>query len=302
MTLSGVRIESLCACVPAGAVSNDERVARATGIVSRRLASAGTTPVDLFEKAARRAMVDACLASADVGAVVAVSFTSPDRMPAAAAQVQSRLGLGRDVVAFDVSLACSGFGYGLYLAGLLATQMRRRVLLLAGDVQSAFVAQGDASVGPLLADGAAATVVGCGGEDHWRFAFATDGAKGDALILSGGGPIRMDGFKVFQFVATDVVADLKAFLSSVSGDFTFVPHQPNVYMVRQLAKGVGVSEERTAVSCDVLGNLAAASVPVTIAWKGVRGKIVIAGFGGGLSIALGEISLSVGCPLAVLEV
>lgn len=302
LSLQGVRIESLCACVPANAVCNDEKVARATGIGMRRLAPEGASTVDLFAAAARRAMSDATLAPTDVGAVVAVSFTSSDRMPAVAAQLQSRLGLGREIVAFDVSLACSGFGYGLYLAGLLALQTQRRTLLVTGDVQSAFIASGDGSVGPLLADGAAAMLVGCGGGDVWRFAFASDGAKGDALRLPANGTILMDGFRVFQFVATEVARDLAAFLPSVDGDFTFVPHQPNVYLVRQLAKSVGIPVDRTAISCDALGNLAAASVPVTMAWKGVRGHIVFAGFGGGLSISIGEIFVSAECPLSMVEI
>lgn len=110
-------------------------------------------------------------------------------------EAQVRLGLPKDVVAFDVSLACSGWGYGLYLAG---------------------------------------------------------------LQLEEGGTIQMDGFGVFKFVATDVVGYLREFLSANSQQLTansFVPHQPNVYMVRQLAKSLGVAEGTTAISCDQLGNL-----------------------------------------------
>ena len=45
----------------------------------------------------------------DVAAVVFVSFTSPSRMPCAAAVAQSMLGLGASTAAFDISLACSGY-------------------------------------------------------------------------------------------------------------------------------------------------------------------------------------------------
>ena len=83
---------------------------------------------------------------------------------------------------------------------------------------------------------------------------------------------------------------------------TFVPHQPNAYMVRQLAKSLGIDEARTAISCDALGNLSSASVPATIAWKGVRGPVLFAGFGGGLSVSVGLIDLDDGCKLSVLEV
>ena len=73
-------------------------------------------------------------------------------------------------------------------------------------------------------------------------------------------------------------------------------------MVRQLAKSVGIEEARTAISCDELGNLSSASVPATIAWKGLKGPVLFVGFGGGLSVSLGLIGLDDACTLSVLEV
>ena len=311
----GVRIAGICACLPKNAVPNGAKVAEATGIVTRRIAAAGTTVVDLCVKAAERVMSDTGAKPEEFGAVLCVSFTSRDRMPAAAVQAQARLGFPKSVIAFDVSLACSGWGSGLYLAGLLARETGKKVMLLDGDVQSAFTRDDEATV-PLLGDAGTATVVGVDSNtearrhgEEWRFAFVADGAKGDALKLSHGETIKMDGFGVFKFVATDVVAYIKEFLhrsttttTTSDYDYVFVPHQPNAYMVRQLAKSVRIEEARTAISCDELGNLSSASVPVTIAWKGARGPILFAGFGGGLSLSLGLIELDDGCKLSVLEV
>lgn len=314
--IDGMRIAGICACVPKNAVPNEAKVAEATGIRTRRIAAEGTTVVDLCVKAAERVLADTGSKADDFGAVLSVSFTQRDRMPAAAVQAQARLGFPKGIIAFDVSLACSGWGYGLYLAGLLARETGRKVLLLDGDVQSAFT-DGDAATAPLLADGGTATVVenlNTGarghGEGGWQFSFVSDGEKGDALQLSHGGAIRMDGFGVFRFVATDVVSYVKEFLRSSSllrspfpdPSLTFVPHQPNAYMVRQLAKSVGIEESRTAVSCDELGNLSSASIPATIAWKGVRGPVLFAGFGGGLSVALGILDIDEACKISVLEV
>ena len=303
-----MRIAGICACVPKNAVPNEAKVAEATGIRMRRIAAEGTSVVGLCVKAAERVLADTGAKPEDFGAVLCVSFTQRDRMPAAAIQAQARLGLPKGIIAFDVSLACSGWGYGLYLAGLLARETGKKVLLLDGDVQSAFT-DGDAATEPLLADGGTATGVenlNTEAQRHgeeWKFAFVADGEKGEALKLSHGGTIRMDGFGVFKFVATDVVSYIKEFAFHCSpSTFTFVPHQPNAYMVRQLAKSVGIEEARTAISCEELGNLSSASVPVTIAWKGVRGPVLFAGFGGGLSVALGAIALDDACKLSVLEV
>ena len=316
----GIRIAGICACLPTNAVRNEAKVAEATGIRARRIAAEGTTVVDLCVKAAERVMSETGAKPEEFGAILCVSFTSRDRMPAAAAQAQARLGFPKGIIAFDVSLACSGWGYGLYLAGLLARETGKKVLLLDGDVQSAFTGTDGATV-PLLADGGTATVIeNCPDCSDcsivrlpWQFGFVADGEKGGALRLSHGESIRMDGFGVFKFVATDVVDCIKEFQASVNRTIeqseqsnnrtmTFVPHQPNAYMVRQLAKSVGIGEARTAISCDELGNLSSASVPVTIAWKGVRGEILFAGFGGGLSVSVGFIDLDDDCKLSVLEV
>ena len=326
LTLEGVEIEGLAAYVPANEVRNDAKVAQATGIVTRRIVPAGTTVVDLCVKAAEKVLADTGAAPSDFGAILCVSFTQRDRMPAAAIQAQARLGFPKDIIAFDVSLACSGWVYGLYLAGLLVRQTGKKVLLLDGDVQSDRAT--DENVRCLLGDAGTATVIGVRdqgsgirdlgsgirdqvsgirdrgsgiGDREWRFSFFADGEKGAALKMADGGAIEMDGFGVFRFVATDVVAATRDFLSDLkpqTSNLSFVPHQPNVYMVRQLAKSVGIDEVRTMVSCDTLGNLSSASIPVTLVRRQVRGKALLAGFGGGLSISLALVDLDCRLSLA----
>ena len=319
LSLDGLRVDGIALCVPANAVANEEKVAQATGIVARRIAAKGTTVADLCVQAAEKVFADTGSKPDEFGAVLCVSFTQHNRMPATAVEAQARLGLPKSVIAFDVSLACSGWGYGLYLAGLLARQTGKKVLLLDGDVQSAFVGEGDAATAPLLGDAGTATVIGADfnteaqrHREAWKFAFVADGEKGGALKLEEGGTIQMDGFGVFKFVATDVVGYLKEFFTAEHSNIptfehsniqtmTFVPHQPNVYMVRQLAKSLGIAEAQTAISCDALGNLSSASVPATIAACGVRGLVLFAGFGGGLSVSVGTIEIGADCKLAMVE-
>ena len=302
--VSEVEIEGLAAYVPPRSVANDEKVAEATGIVSRRVAEDGETALDLSMRAAERLLDETGADRNDFGAIVSVSFTQHERMPCGACQAQARLDMPKGVIAFDVMQACAGYGYGLYLSALLARQTGRKVLLLDGDRQSEFLDASDAATSPLLGDAGTATIVApAAGAAAWRFAFASDGEKGGALRLEDGGAIRMDGFGVFRFVATDVVAYLKSFLSSAvpaGGDFLFAPHQANVYMVRQLAKSTGIPEDRLLVSADRFGNLSSASIPVTLASHADRVKgsrVLMAGFGGGLSVALGMVDVSVDCTM-----
>jgi len=302
--MGGVAIEGLAAFVPPRSVANGENVAKATGIAARRVAEEGETALDLSLRAAERLLAETGASRDDFGAVVSVSFTQHDRMPCSACQAQSRLGLPKGVVAFDVMQACAGYGYGLYISALLARQTGRKVLLLDGDRQSEFLDSSDAATSPLLGDAGTATVVApAPGASAWKFAFASDGEKGGALRLENGGTIQMDGFGVFRFVATDVVAYLKSFMAetgvdAANGDFLFVPHQANVYMVRQLAKSAGIAEGRLLVSADRFGNLSSASIPVTLAAhsESVRGRAaLLAGFGGGLSAAFALVDIPPKC-------
>ena len=321
LEVEGVRIAGIAACVPANAVANDAKVAAATGIASRRVASDGVSLLDLCFAAATRVIKDAHAKPEEFGAIFAVSFTQAERMPPLAAQAQARLGFPKAILAFDVMQACAGWLYGLYLAALLAHETGKKVLLLDGDKQSDFLDAHDATTMPLLSDGATATIVEreeaaeastppCP-KPPWRFSFYTDGEKGGALRLENGSTIQMDGFGVFRFVATDVVAFLKRFMNQSASTLLepafFVPHQPNVYMVRQLAKALGLLD-RTLVSADLLGNLASASVPATLAANAAKlsaasspVRLLVSGFGGGLAISAGAITLEASVPLSLSE-
>ncbi len=305
-SLDSLRLSALCAVLPSKTVDNEPSLAQTTGILTRRIVAPGTSVIDLCVRAAKKALADTHAKPADFGAILFISFTQPYRMPSAAAQAQAKLGFPKDIIAFDVSLACSGWGYGLYLSGLLAKQTGKKVLLLDGDVQSAFLDEKDMATVSLFSDGGTAAIIE-EGADNWDFSFVTDGEKGDALKLEESGKIKMDGFGVFKFVATDVVHSIKDFITHPPSllpppsSLTFVPHQPNVYMVRQLAKSLGFNEAQTALSCDRFGNLSSASIPVTLVAKEVRGDVLFAGFGGGLSVSIGRINVPSDCALSLIE-
>ena len=306
LSVDGVRLAGIAAELPSTSVEvADTRIAAATGIRSLRHAGKGVTPLDLCVRAAAKLMAETGTRTDEIGAVLFVSFTEPNRMPAGACQAQTRLQLPRDVIALDLGLACSGWGYGLYLAALLARQTGRRTLLLDGDVQSAFVDPADTATVPLLADaGTAALVEPSDSTVPWMFSFLSDGADGEALVLPKDGTIRMDGFGVFRFVSIEVTRFIRDFMSAtgVTGEDidAFIPHQANVFMVRKLAEALGVPHEKLGISADELGNSASASVPVTLVRskvKGEKAKVLFSGFGGGLSASVGLLEIDDQCVL-----
>lgn len=316
--LPALTIESVFGCVPALAVDNlslltdlvgaakAESIVKATGFATRRVAAEGQGVFDLALPAARRALAD--IAPADIGGVVAVTFSHPERFPALAIRLQHALGLPQDVAAFDVGLACSGYPYGLFVAGQLASATGKQVLLVDGDVQSAHVDASDPNTLAVMGDAATATRVSATGGPA-RFAFRTDGAGVDVLRCGADGKIRMDGFGVFRFVAGSVTEFLRAFLTETGIPDFFVPHQANMYMVRQLAKSLNLSD-RLLTSGERYANPGSCSVPLTLASQTgaaaraaveSQPRVLLAGFGAGLSAAAASVELSPLCERGVVE-
>lgn len=322
LTVDGVFVVGISACVPPTSVDNlaactsvygdvakAASVVKATGIRHRRVVEAGTTSLDLCCAAAKKLLSDVKCPPNEIGALVSVSFTPARQMPCNACAAQARLGLPTGVMAFDINLACSGYAYGLYMAGLLARQTGKKVLLLDGDTQTTFTDPKDVATVPVLADAGTATLVApCAHVGApWKFAFLSDGAKGDVLTLPHGGTIAMDGFGIFKFVAMDVSKFIKQFLAETRVEVdAFIPHQANVYMIEQLSKMLKIDHEKLWVSGDELGNSCSATVPTTIAYVGktlpaASRRLLISGFGGGLSASVGWLTLDAGCHFSCFD-
>lgn len=290
-------------CVPAAAADNhtvlaplvgEEKAAaivKATGFPVRRAVPEHADVLELMLPAARRALEGS--AADEIGGVVAVSFSARERFPALASVLQHELGLAASTVAYDLSMACSGYVYGLFCAAQLVKSTGRKVLLVDGDVQSAWCDSGDANTLAVMSDGASATLL-APGAGSWEFSFFTDGAGGDALRCRE--KIAMDGFGVFRFVAGPVKRFLDGFISAGRfGDdrsgLWFAPHQANMYMVRQLAESLGLGA-RTIASGEKFGNTGSCSASLALADSGCSGPVLVAGFGAGLSA--GAVLLEIG--------
>ena len=330
LKLDGVRIEGIYSCLPAKSEDNlarcvevygDEKkalsVVKATGIKSRRIVSPGTSSLDLCVAAAERLISAVGIAKEDIGAVIDVTFTPERTMPCNACQAQRRLDLPVDFAAFDINLACSGWAYGLFVAGQFAKATGKKVLLLDGDTQTPYMNSADIATVPVMADAGTATLVAPIVEPDmrpWKFSFLTNGAKGDTLTLPFGGKISMDGLGIFKFVTMDVLYLIRDFMAEIGETpeaiDAFVPHQANVFMIQQIAKKLRFPPEKLWVSGDVFGNSSSATVPTTIAYCGVQKeesaakaakRLLVSGFGGGLSASVGLIDLPSSCALKVFD-
>lgn len=270
--IAAVRGEITCPNAPLA----QPRQIQTTGFTQRVLAKEGTTLFDLCLGAARQ------INAAEVACVIAATFSNEVRFPALSVRLAAALGLPPETLAFDLQMACSAYPYALFLATQIAAAQKKRVLVVHGDIQSRLTNAADSNTNFLFSDAATATLVAA--EPTRTSHFAALSEASDALSCTAAGPIQMDGFKVFSFVAEKVAPLLKTF---DRGEYdVFVPHQANLYMVRQLAKSVNAAA--TLFADGTWANPGGSSIPLLLAEKQaeVKGKrALLAGFGAGLSAA-----------------
>ncbi|WP_280515161.1 3-oxoacyl-[acyl-carrier-protein] synthase III C-terminal domain-containing protein, partial [Lactobacillus nasalidis] len=108
-------------------------------------------------------------------------------------------------------------------------------------------------------------------------------------------PFRMNGREVYKF-ATHKVPELIESCCAASGlelgeiDH-FLLHQANYRIIKQVAKRLGLPEEKFPCNIAEYGNTSAASEAILLAEQVEQGKVkpgdllVLAGFGGGLTAA-----------------
>jgi 3-oxoacyl-[acyl-carrier-protein] synthase-3 len=311
-----------------------ERAAQTIGLRERRVAAAGVTALDLCADAAERLLAEVGLDASSIDAVIFVTQTPDHAQPNNASLLHGRLGLSKSAPAYDLSLGCSGWVYGLHQAALLCAHGgAARVLLCAGDTLSRLTNPGDRSTDPLFGDaGSAALVEKTGRAAPWHFVLGADGTGAPAIIVKQGGArqpggplnektdaegnrrhdanLAMSGADVFTFTLREVPPALQsvlrhAGLSPESLD-ALVLHQANRFILSTLAKKIGVAAERTPMGVvEKYGNQSSASIPCAlIDGLGERltaGPLKVAGCGFGVGLSWGAFAGELG-PLAVASI
>lgn len=296
-----------------------EHVARKTGVLTRRIATRDELASDLAFRAATKVLDEGGKDEID-GLIFCTQ--SPDQiMPPNATLLHARLGLPNSVAAFDITLACSGFVYGLAIAKSMIDSLRMRsVLLVCGDTYSKYIHPEDRSALTLFGDGAAGALVdrSTAQSGILDFVLASDGLTGgDKFMIKAGGlrtprsettglgrrdiagnvrsdeTIYMDGAAVLAFARREVQPTVHHILRRNNMRLADVKlvlfHQASLYALNILSEQLDLRPDQTFCNITHLGNTVSASLPILLkdaqsASRLERGDIVlIVGFGVGFS-------------------
>lgn len=213
-------------------------------------------------------------------------------LPHTAAIVQSKLGLTNTVSAFDISLGCSGYVYGLSILKAHMQEMGfSNAVLVTADPYSKIIDREDRVTSLLFGDGATATLLSDDAIfDIGKPILQTDGNGHDALVKNE--HLNMHGRKVFNFAATNVPSQIASYLDgnelTVEEIDLFLLHQGSAAIVDVIARKVGGDKSKFVLDIDKTGNTVSSTIPILLEkqlHKTENKKIIISGFGVGLSWA-----------------
>lgn len=214
-------------------------------------------------------------------------------LPHTAAIVQNKLSLSKNVAAFDISLGCSGYVYGLsVIKGFMDQAGLKCGILVTADPYSKIIDPHDKNTSLLFGDAATATLL----TDRPKYSigkgiYATDGSGASNLQVMDN-TLHMNGRQVFNFAATQVPKQINALLAQENIDVTdvdrFILHQGSRFIVNTIAARFKNVNDRFIVGIEETGNTVSSSIPLllrdSISDTNIN-RIVISGFGVGLSWA-----------------
>ena len=318
------KFHSIGAYVPSKILSNadlekmvdtsDEWITKRTGISERHIAESNEVTSDMATKASQLAIERAGLENSDIDLVVCATVT-PDyfNMPATACIISDKLGI-KNVQAFDISAACSGFVYALSVAkAFVESGMKKHVLIIGAEKFSSIVDYTDRTTCILFGDGAGAAVISAT-EDKSEAMIdvhaSADGSYSDFLVTPAPGAlhpvsqqvidqglnfVQMKGNETFKLAVKTLTKDVKDILAkneiSAEDILHFIPHQANYRIIKAVGDSLKMKEEQVVLTVGKYGNTSAASIPMAIndIWESGRLKkgelMLLDTFGGGLTWA-----------------
>jgi len=282
--------------------TSDEWITKRTGIKERRIARDDQNTSDLGAEASKVAIQRANIDAKDIDLIVCATI-SPDYMcmPSTACLIAEKLGI-KDVMAFDISAACTGFIYALSIAkAFIESGTKKNVLIIGAEKLSNIVDYTDRTTCMLFGDGAGAAIISATNNKDDAIVdinCSADGGQKDLLLTPGiqSGEkqfMQMKGNETFKVAVRTLTSDVKMIMERnnyKNKDIDlFIPHQANYRIIKAVGDALKFEDNQKVLTVDKYGNTSSASIPMAIneCFEDGRLKkgstILLDAFGGGLT-------------------
>lgn len=291
--------------------TNDAWIVERTGIRERRLAREDQVTSDLAYEAAIKAMEAAKVTAQDLDAIIFCTATADTIMPSGACIMQAKLGC-RQIMAFDMAAACSGFIYGLSVADqFIQTGKFKHILVIGAEILNRYVNYQDRETCILFGDAAGAVIASRAEGDQTGIMSThlhADGTLSDLFILPAGGSrlplsqfvldnklnyVKMKGREIFKNAVRTMSHCCQEALDAngmtIDQIDWLIPHQANKRIIDAVGAHFGIQPEKVIVNVERTGNTSAATVPVAFDEAVRDGRIqrgqnvLLTAFGAGLT-------------------
>jgi 3-oxoacyl-[acyl-carrier-protein] synthase-3 len=282
--------------------TSDEWITKRTGISERRIASDEQATSDLGVEAAKVAIKRANIDINDIDLVLCATI-SPDYMcmPSTACLIADKLGIN-DVMAMDISAACTGFVYAVSTArAFIESGMKKNVLIIGAEKLSSIVDYTDRTTCMLFGDGAGAAIISATENKDEAIVdvqCSADGAHKDLLLTpSVSSPeasfMQMKGNETFKIAVRTLTSDVQKILAknNLTNDDVdlFIPHQANYRIIKAVGDALDFEDEQKVLTVHKYGNTSSASIPMAMNDCYENGRLksgdmmLLDAFGGGLT-------------------
>jgi 3-oxoacyl-[acyl-carrier-protein] synthase-3 len=279
--------------------TSDQWIFERTGIKERHICSTegGEFPTDMALYATKDALAAANLQPNDIDFIIFASVTPDVKLPNSACILQVKLGITNNCTCLDISVACSGFVYGVNMANsFIKTGLAKNVLVVGSEMLSREVNWKDRNSCILFGDGCGVAIVGRADEGSNSKILSSilnsDGTGGEFFDQPVGGAVtpitashieegshfmQMKGKEMFK-VATRTLAENGRKVLEMAGhtkeDLDWVvPHQANIRIIETTANLLGMSMDKMIVNIHKYGNTSAATVPMAFHEAIMDGRI-----------------------------
>ena len=172
--------------------TNDEWITTRTGIKERRILKGQKGSSDMGTEAINGLLKKTNTSAEEIDLIICATVTPDMLFPSTACLIADKIG-ARNICAFDISAACSGFLYALTTASkFIESGTYNKVIVVGCDKMSAIVDYTDRTTCVLFGDGAGAVLLEPSLDGHgiMDYILRSDGSGGEFLKMKAGGSLH----------------------------------------------------------------------------------------------------------------
>lgn len=278
--IKNIAVRSIAAVAPVCVLDNEKFAASVedkkyrrrilyTGVKKRRVAIGEQRTSDLVCIAMEKILKHLQWSRDTINVLIYITQSPDIRTPSTAMLIQTKLGLSKDLLAFDINLGCSGFPSGIQILSGILNQTKGRGIVLMGDCQ--YYAPGTEFDADSILFGAGGAAVALeydqAAPDITAFQM-TDGSRFKALCTTYDQGLIMDGNEILLFSLNEVADSINHFcthfnINKQEVDY-YALHQAQKIIVDGIAYNCELEKDKVLEIYQEYGNTSSASIPFAI--------------------------------------